>query len=82
MKRGAVKKSRSRLVPVWFPLTLLPFLDAAIHTLDTDRSKFIRTAVREKMARAGVRPFEAKCSPWRPPAAGEKGRKGWAESSS
>jgi hypothetical protein len=81
MKRGTVKKSASRLVPVWFPLALLPHLDAAIHTLDTDRSKFIRTAVREKIVRAGVRPLDAKCSPSRPPAAGEKGRKGWAESS-
>jgi hypothetical protein len=81
VKRGAVKKTESRLVPVRFPVAMLPQLDAAIHILDTDRSKFIRTAVREKMARAGFRLFDAKCSPCPQRAAGEKGRKGWAETS-
>lgn len=54
MKRGAVRKKESRLVPVWFPEKVLPFLDDAVQRLDTDRSKFIRNAVREKMRRAGI----------------------------
>ena len=47
------------MVNVWFPSNLLPHIDAAVRTLDTDRSKFIRNAVREKMARAGIVVTEA-----------------------
>lgn len=54
MKRGAIKRKNSRLVLVWFPHSLIPLIDDAVDKLDTDRSKFIRNAVREKMARAGV----------------------------
>jgi metal-responsive CopG/Arc/MetJ family transcriptional regulator len=39
---------------VWFPQTLLPLIDSAVCRLDTDRSKFIRNACREKAARAGI----------------------------
>lgn len=55
MKRGAVRKATSKLVLVWFPDSILPLIDDAVRKLDTDRSKFIRNAVREAMARAGVR---------------------------
>ena len=54
MKRGAIKKATSRLVPVWFPKDIFPILDEAVEAADTDRSKFIRTAVREKLSRHGV----------------------------
>jgi metal-responsive CopG/Arc/MetJ family transcriptional regulator len=54
MKRGPVTKSKSRLIPVWFPCDLIPFIDDAVNILDTDRSKFIRNAVREKITRSGV----------------------------
>lgn len=51
MKRGAVKKAESKLINVWVPLPLLPILDQAVHEADSDRSKYIRTAIREKIAR-------------------------------
>ena len=54
MKRRRSKRKPSKLVMVWFPKSLIPFMDDAVTLLDTDRSKFIRNAVREKMARAGV----------------------------
>lgn len=50
MKRGAVHKTKSRAVIVWFPPELLAGLDAAVQRNDSDRSKLIRLAVREKIA--------------------------------
>jgi metal-responsive CopG/Arc/MetJ family transcriptional regulator len=50
MKRGAVSKSQCKLVGIWFPLELLPVIDDAVQREDTDRSKFVRNAVREKLA--------------------------------
>lgn len=47
-------KNTKRLVAVIFPTEVLPHLDRAVRKSDSDRSKFIRTAVREKMARVGV----------------------------
>jgi metal-responsive CopG/Arc/MetJ family transcriptional regulator len=51
MRRAASKKSESRLINVYFPVVSLPLIDAAVVTEDTDRSKFIRKAVREKLER-------------------------------
>jgi metal-responsive CopG/Arc/MetJ family transcriptional regulator len=51
MKRGAVQKKRARAVMVWFPIPLLAGVDSAVQIVDTDRSKFIRQAVREKVNR-------------------------------
>ena len=48
MKRGAVKKSECKLVNVWMPISLLEVLDSAVKSSDSDRSKFIRQAIREK----------------------------------
>lgn len=55
MTRSSYKIEESRLVTVWFPRAVLPRIDKALRRLDTDRSKFIRQAVREKMERAGVK---------------------------
>lgn len=49
--RGAVKKSEARLVAVWVPDLLVHALDEAVRSLDTDRSKYIRAALREKIRR-------------------------------
>lgn len=54
MKRGAVRKQDSRLVTVWVPERLVPFIDKGVAKEDSDRSKFIRNAIREKLERAGV----------------------------
>jgi metal-responsive CopG/Arc/MetJ family transcriptional regulator len=51
MKRGAVTKSEAKLVNVWMPIQLIPILDRAAKAEDSDRSKFIRNAIREKIAR-------------------------------
>ncbi len=53
MKRGNGKKSRVKLLAVWVPKTLLPSLDKGVKEEDSNRSKFIRDAIREKLARQG-----------------------------
>jgi metal-responsive CopG/Arc/MetJ family transcriptional regulator len=54
MKRGATSKSSSRLVNIWIPTGLIPIIDDAVKRDDTDRSKYIRNAIREKLERAGI----------------------------
>ena len=54
MKRGSGKKSKGRLLAVWVPKKLLPSLDRGARRDDSDRSKFIRNAIREKLAREGT----------------------------
>jgi len=39
------------MLAVWVPETLLPLLDQGARKEDSDRSKFIRRAIREKLAR-------------------------------
>ena len=50
MKRGTVTKSKAQPVAVWLPDALKAQLDRAVELTDTDRSKLIRTALREKLA--------------------------------
>lgn len=50
MKRGSVtKRNGARMVTVWMPHELADQLDIAIKLQDTDRSKLIRKAVRDKL---------------------------------
>jgi metal-responsive CopG/Arc/MetJ family transcriptional regulator len=51
MKRGSGKKPKGRLLAVWVPGKLMPPLDAGARKEDSDRSKFVRNAIREKLAR-------------------------------
>lgn len=51
MKRGATTKDERKLINVWVPVPLLNILDDCIKAEDTDRAKFIRGAVREKIRR-------------------------------
>lgn len=51
MKRGAVKKADSKLINVWMPTPVVMVMDQEVHNLDTDRAKFIRLAIREKIHR-------------------------------
>ncbi|HZT21642.1 MAG TPA: ribbon-helix-helix protein, CopG family [Verrucomicrobiae bacterium] len=53
MKRTA-KRSKGRLLSVWVSEALLAQLDEGVRRVDSDRSKFIRNAVREKLARHGI----------------------------
>jgi len=54
MKRGLITKSSATMVNLLVPEDWLPRIEQAVRMLDTDRSKFIRTAIREKLAKAGV----------------------------
>lgn len=54
MKRGSITKDEAQLVTLWVPKTLVPALDQGVRALDSDRSKFIRAAIREKLEREGV----------------------------
>ena len=54
MKRGSVRKAESRMITVWVPRSLIPIIDQGLAKLDTDRSKFIRNAIREKLAQNGI----------------------------
>lgn len=54
MKRGAVTKKTSELVSVWVPFQLVDGLMRAVVINDTDRSKFIRAALREKLHREKI----------------------------
>lgn len=49
MKRGAVRTKSSELVALWVPRTLVSGLDLAVRAEDSDRSKFIRNAIRERI---------------------------------
>jgi len=51
MNRGAVKTAESEFVAAWIPKSLVREIDAAVQRLDSDRSKFLRAAAREKIAR-------------------------------
>jgi metal-responsive CopG/Arc/MetJ family transcriptional regulator len=51
MKRGSGKKPKGKLLAVWVPRGLLPRLDQGARQEDSDRSKFVRNAIREKLAR-------------------------------
>jgi hypothetical protein len=47
--RGAVKRSDSAMVTVWIPSALLQAIDTAVAEHDTDRSKFVRNAIRRAL---------------------------------
>jgi hypothetical protein len=54
LTRGAVKKNDGTFVGGWVPKSLIERLDEAVRTHDTDRSKFIRAALNEKLSREQV----------------------------
>ena len=51
LKRGAVNRSNAVFVGVWVPTNIVNSIDVAVQTLDLDRSKFLRLALAEKIAR-------------------------------
>ncbi|HYG35353.1 MAG TPA: hypothetical protein VEC99_11240 [Clostridia bacterium] len=54
MKRGAIRKKDSTQLNIWVPKALFPLIDMGVQKEDTDRSKFVRNAIREKLERAGI----------------------------
>ena len=53
MKRGSTQKP-STMLTVWMPRQYFPIIEKGVRKLDTDRSKFVRAAIREKLARHGI----------------------------
>ena len=58
IKRGAVRTNDSVFVGAWLPLPLIALLDNAVLEWDSDRSKIIRDALRDKVAKEAG-PMEA-----------------------
>lgn len=52
--RGAVKKKNAHLLGAYIPTAMSDLVNVAVVQLDTDRSKFFRAAVREKLQRHGI----------------------------
>jgi metal-responsive CopG/Arc/MetJ family transcriptional regulator len=53
-KRGALTKDDSKAVLIYFPKDLIPLIDRAVQLTDSDRSKFIRASVRDRLHRLRV----------------------------
>ena len=58
MKRGALTKADSTMLTVWVPRTYFPIIARGVRKTDSDRSKFVRAAIREKLARHGIQMTE------------------------
>jgi metal-responsive CopG/Arc/MetJ family transcriptional regulator len=52
MKRSA-KRRRGKLLSVWVSATLVSRIDEGAKKEDSDRSKFVRNAIREKLSQPG-----------------------------
>ncbi len=59
MRRGKLTKREAKLIPVWMPEDMVVAIDVAILQEDSDRSKFVRNAVRDRMKRLGIKLPEA-----------------------
>lgn len=55
----AIKTTQSEMVTLWMPKELVRALDLEVQRSDSDRSKLIRHAVREKLSRLGIKSKEA-----------------------
>jgi metal-responsive CopG/Arc/MetJ family transcriptional regulator len=58
VKRGKYSGARKRnalLVTAWVPRELVQAIDVVVALEDSDRSKFLRNAIRERAARYGIR---------------------------
>ena len=51
-RRGSVRKDESVLVAVWIPKALKEALDRQVQAEDSDRSKIIRQALRQRIRAA------------------------------
>jgi metal-responsive CopG/Arc/MetJ family transcriptional regulator len=49
MKRANSRKRRKKFLGIWVPDELLAVLDKAVEICDTDRSKLVRHALKEKV---------------------------------
>ena len=51
MVRGSVKNQSSKLIGVWVPVELVDAMEAVIKLEDSDRSKFVRNAIRHRISK-------------------------------
>jgi hypothetical protein len=51
LKRGSVRKADCVFIGAWVPVPMSEAVNDAIILLDSDRSKFLRIALEEKMQR-------------------------------
>lgn len=49
LKRGAVRREGAIFIGAWVPGPAVKQIDAAVQKLDLDRSKFLRSALLEKI---------------------------------
>lgn len=56
LKRGAFRRDDCVFIGAWVPEAWVGKIDEVVTTEDTDRSKFLRSALREKLSltRAGI----------------------------
>ena len=54
MKRGSHRKAGSTNVTVWIPKQWKGLISQAIEIEDSDQSKFVRNAIKEKLARHNI----------------------------
>ena len=59
MSRRKGNSSGVQLVALWIPRLLVAALDQGVRKTDSDRSKFIRQAIREKISREKFQHEEA-----------------------
>lgn len=55
MKKGSPKKRDTAIVTVWVTDPMSKAIDDVVKRHDTDRSKYTRAALREKLERDGIK---------------------------
>lgn len=58
MKRGKYQNRDGIPVTAWLPKAMVAAIDLAVHFEDSDRSKFVRNAIRERAERLGIKVVE------------------------
>lgn len=62
MPRGSLSTKKAKLVAFWMPLELLRELDLHVSRDDLDRSKVIRSALKEKLKKLSPCPTTEKAA--------------------
>ena len=57
--KGPITKDECKQIIVLVPRDMLPGIDTAVRLEDSDRSKFIRNAIREKLNKHGIKTDQA-----------------------
>ena len=54
MSEGRMTKCECKTILLLVPKVMMPGIDLAVRIEDSDRSKFIRNAIREKLQKHGI----------------------------